>query len=145
MSEHSADSLSRSFWLISIAALLWNALGVMAFIMQVTMSDEAMAALPEAERMLYENVPAWVTAVFAIAVFAGALGSLLLLMRNALAVPVFALSFAAIVVQMFHNLFIADTVSVMGAPAATLPILVIVIALFLLWYSQTARKKGWLR
>jgi hypothetical protein len=145
MSEQSVDSLSRSFWIIGVAALLWNALGVMTYVMQVTMSDEALGALPETERMLYENIPAWVTAAFATAVFAGTIGSLLLLLRKAVAVPVFILSLVAIVVQMFHNLFIADTVNVMGAPAVAFPVLVIVIAVFLVWYSQTAKKKGWLR
>lgn len=144
MSEQSIDRLSRSFWIISIAALLWNALGVIAYVMQVTMSDEALAALPEPERMLRESIPAWATAAFATAVFSGAIGSLLLLLRKAVAVPVFILSLAAIVVQMFHNLFIADTVNVMGAPAVAFPVLVIVIAVFLVWYSQTAKKKGWL-
>jgi hypothetical protein len=145
MSEESVGNPPRSFWLISIVALLWNLLGVMAYLMQVTISEEALAAMPEAERMLYENIPAWAMAAFAIAVFAGALGSLLLLLRKGVAVPVFVLSLAAIVVQMFHNLFIADTVEVMGTPAVAFPLIVIVIAVFLAWYSQTARRKGWLR
>ena len=44
----------RPKWFTPIAWLLfvWNLLGLMAFVMQVTMSPEQLAALPEAERVL---------------------------------------------------------------------------------------------
>jgi hypothetical protein len=144
MSEEFAGKPPRSSRVISIVALLWNLVGVMAYVAQVTMTGEDLAALPEAERMLYENVPAWATAAFAVAVFAGALGSLLLVLRKAWAVPLLILSLVAILVQMFHNLFLADTVAVMGTAAVAFPILVIVIAVFLAWYAQTAKRKHWL-
>lgn len=145
MSEDPIGRPPRSFWIVSSIALLWNFVGVMGYLGHVTTTDEALAALPEAERMLYLGTPSWVVAAFAIAVFAGMLGCLLLLGRRTLAVPVLMLSLAAIVVQMFHNFFMSDAVNVMGAPAVALPVLVIVIAVFLLWYAQTAKNKGWLR
>ena len=68
MSEEFTNNLPRSFYLISGFALLWNLLGVMAYVGQVTMSEEVLNSLPEAQRLLYETVPAWATAGFAIAV-----------------------------------------------------------------------------
>lgn len=35
------------FWVVSVIALIWNAIGAMAYIAQVTMSPEAIQALPE--------------------------------------------------------------------------------------------------
>ena len=61
MSEKVQDAIPRSFWIISGVALVWNLLGVAAFVMQVTMTEDALMKLPEAERMLYENIPAWAT------------------------------------------------------------------------------------
>tara|TARA_B100000795_G_C22720086_1_gene407055 strand:+ start:310 stop:471 length:162 start_codon:yes stop_codon:yes gene_type:complete len=49
------------------------------------MTDEAKALLTEAEKALYDNVPIWVTAAFAIAVFGGVLASIALLMRKQIA------------------------------------------------------------
>ena len=49
--------IPRSFMLISAGALVWNLLGVAAYISQVTMSEAALAALPEGERLLYETIP----------------------------------------------------------------------------------------
>ena len=71
MSE-STNKPSVGFWIIGVIALIWNLMGVFAYITQVNMTDEVIAALPDAERALYENVPAWVTGAFAIAVFGGA-------------------------------------------------------------------------
>ena len=132
----------RAFWIVSIVALLWNLAGVAAYLMQVTMSPEALAALSEAEQALYADIPAWATGAYAIAVFAGTLGSILLLMRKALALPVFVVSLVGILVQMGQALFMTDVLAVRGATAAIGPVAIIVIAVFLVWYSDNAKKKG---
>ncbi|VAW11040.1 hypothetical protein MNBD_BACTEROID03-2112 [hydrothermal vent metagenome] len=87
------------FWIVSVLALLWNLLGVMAYLAQVNMTDETLAALPEAERALYENQPIWATMAFAIAVWGGALGSLALLLRKRWARAVLLISLIGIIVQ----------------------------------------------
>ena len=135
----------RSFWIISILALVWNLLGVASYLMTVKMSPDALAAMPEAERALYQNVPAWVTSSFAIAVFGGTLACILLLMRKRLASTLFLVSLLAILVQMGHAFFMTSMLAVRGAVGAALPLSVIVAALFLLWYSRGAQSRGWLR
>ena len=62
------------FWILSAVMLVWNLMGVMAYIAQVTMSPEALAALPVAEQNLHANTPAWANGAFAIAVWGGAAG-----------------------------------------------------------------------
>ena len=142
MSEESNNNPPRFFYLISGFALVWNLLGVGAYVSQVTMSPDALSALPEAERMLYENVPVWATAAFAIAVNGGALGCLLLILRKAIATPVLIASLAGVVVQMYHSLFIADSIEVYGPGGAIMPILVVVIGAYLIWFSIDAKNKG---
>lgn len=132
------------FWIIGVAALVWNGLGVMSYIGQAYMTDEVKAALPEAERALYENVPTWVTAAFAIAVFGGLLGSAFLLMRKKLARPMFLLSLIAIIAQMSYNLFMSKAAEVYGPGGVVMPIMVIIIGVFLLMYSKKTIAKGWL-
>ncbi len=144
MSEDAIGGPPRSFYVISGVALAWNLLGVMAYIMQVTMSQEALNALPDAERMLYENAPSWAIAAFAIAVNGGALGALLLLLRKALAFPVLIASLVGVIVQMYHSLFIANSIEVYGPGGLIMPIMVVVISVFLVWYSRDAKGKGWI-
>ena len=82
MSETSNNKAPTWFMVVAGILLVWNLLGVMAYLMQVTMSPEIVAALPDAQRQLYENTPKWATAAFAIAVNGGALGCLLLLLKR---------------------------------------------------------------
>lgn len=133
------------FYAAAVVALLWNLMGVAAFIGHATMSDEAIAALPEAERALYETVPIWATAAFAVAVFGGALGSLLLLLRRKLAEPVLIASLAGILVQFVHSFFIAKSMAVYGPGSIIMPVMVILIGVALVWFAQKAGKAGWLR
>ncbi|WP_425658568.1 hypothetical protein [Tenacibaculum ascidiaceicola] len=132
------------FWIIGVAALVWNGLGVMQYLGMAYMTDEVKAALPEAERALYDNIPSWVTAAFAIAVFGGLIGSAFLLMRKKLARPMFLISLIAIIVQMSYNLFMSRVAEVYGPGSVIMPIMVIVIGVFLLMYSKKTIAKGWL-
>lgn len=132
------------FWIVSIVALIWNLMGAMAYVMQAMMTEEALNALPEAERALYENVPAWVTAAFAIAVWGGTLASVLLLMRKGLAYIVFIVSFIGIAVQMVYNLGMSKAAEVYGPGGMVMPIMVIVFGLLLIWFAKSGKTKGWL-
>jgi len=133
-----------SFWIIGIIALIWNLMGVFAYITQVNMTPEIIAALPEAEQALYENVPAWVMGVFAIAVFGGSLGCILLLLRKKIATPVFIISLIGIIAQMVYNFGMSKAAEVYGPVGMVMPAMVVLIAIFLVWYSKQATAKGWL-
>lgn len=143
MSEGSTSKPPTSFYIISGAALVWNLLGVMAYVMQVTMTQEAMSALPEAERILLEDAPVWATSAFAIAVNGGALGCLLLLLRQSWSFPVLVASLAGVVVQMYHSIFLANSIEVYGPGGMIMPAMIVVISIFLVWYSKGAKEKGW--
>ena len=128
------------FWIISIVALLWNIMGVIAYLSQAYITDEALTLLPEAEQAWYNNVPAWVTAAFAIAVFAGTLGSIALLLCKKWAVTLFVMSLIGVVVQSIYSFFIQNYVEITGIKAV-MPTVVILIALFLVWYSNKLSKQ----
>ena len=133
------------FWIVSAIALVWNLMGVMAYITQVTMSPEALQALPEGERALYTNVPSWATGAFAIAVWGGVAGSILLLLRRKLTMALLVLSFAGIVVQLSHSLFISNSIVVYGPGGLIMPIMVFGIGAYLIIFSRKASTNGWLK
>ena len=135
---------AKSFWIICIIALLWNLMGLMTFFMEVFISPQALADLPEAERALYENTPVWIHLVFAIAVFGGTLGCVLLLMKNKLSIPFFVISLMAVLIQMTYWLFINDALEVHGPTSVVMPLLVISVAVFLAWYSSYVKAKWWI-
>lgn len=117
-------------------------MGVAAYLMSVTLSPEAVAAMSEADQELYNQMPAWVTGAYAIAVFGGTLGCVFLLMRKSWAVPVFIVSLVAIVVQMGYSLFLTPVLEVRGGAAAILPVLVTLVGIYLVWFASQSRKEG---
>jgi hypothetical protein len=131
-----------SFWIISTLALIWNLMGVMAFSMDIMMSDEALSALPEAERLLYETNPAWSKLVYGVAVFGGTLGSIFLLMKNGSAKRVFIVSFIAIIIQMGYSLLFTNALDVYGVAGTIMPATVTLIGGFLIWYSGKCKSSG---
>ncbi len=119
-------------------------MGAVQYFILVTMTDTAIAELPVAEQALYTDIPLWATSALAIAVFGGLLGCAGLLMRKKWARPLFIASLVGVVVQMFNWLVLSDTVDVYGAGSIVMPVVVIVIAGFLIWFAGTSTSKGWL-
>ena len=128
------------FWIIAVVALLWNGLGVMAYLAQAFMTDEMIAALPEEQQaeFLVEH-PSWYTAAFALAVFCGALGGLALLLRKKWAFMLFVISFIAATIQHVYLFATIEGISLV------MPIMIIVVCAFLVWFTKSSTAKGWLK
>jgi hypothetical protein len=141
----SEDTIKAPTWFTVVAAVLlvWNLLGVMAYIGQVTMSPEALTALPEAQRQLYATTPAWATAAFAVAVNGGALGCVLLLLKKSLALVVLQLSLLGVLAQMYHAFFMSNSFEVFGPGGTVMPVMVVVIAIYLISLAAKAKARRW--
>jgi hypothetical protein len=144
MSEETSNKKPVWFWIVGWGALLWNLMGVFAYIMQVTMSPEMMATMPEAQREILENTPAWATGAFALAVFGGAFGSLLLLLKKKWAFELFVISLIGVTVQMYHSLFLSNSIEVYGPGGAVMPIMVVLFGIGLIWMAKHSISKGWI-
>ncbi len=123
-----------SFWIIAGLGLVWNLMGCLNFIAQ--MNAETVDQMPELYQLIIKTRPTWATAAFGVAVFAGATGCILVLLRRRAAVQVLMASMVGIVLTM------AQTVSVVGVSPSTL--LAVLIGGALLWYSSIAARAGWL-
>lgn len=144
MNEETKKPLPGWFKVVAGIALVWNLLGVMAYLQQSFMSPEALAALPEAQRALLEATPSWAHAAFAISVHGGALGCLALLLRKNLAFPLLVLSLLAVIVQMIYSFFISNSFEVFGPGGMIMPVMVIVIAIYLVFLAKKAKENGWI-
>jgi len=133
------------FYIVSVIALLWNLLGAAAYLNQAFMTEEIKAALPESQRLLMESIPAWVTASFAVAVWAGVLGCIFLVLRKKWARPILVLSVLGAIVQNSYYFFATDASELFGAfQVIVMPVLVIVIGLLLVVLARHAIAKAWL-
>ncbi|TYA58969.1 hypothetical protein [Formosa maritima] len=144
MNDISTNKPPVWFWIVAVVALVWNLMGVMAYIGQAFMTEAELNALPEAEQALYANVPAWATAAFAIAVFGGAIACIALLLRKKIAKTLFLISLIGIIVQMIYNLFISEAMDVYGPGSMVMPLMVIVIGVYLILFSNKSIAKNWI-
>jgi CHASE2 domain-containing sensor protein len=135
---------SNLFWVISSIALVWNLMGVFNYLDQAFMTDKILETLPKEQQILYQDVSAWVTAAFAIAVFSGTLGSLLLLLKKKIASTFFIISFLGIIGQMSYGLLIDQNFDSYGPMGIAMPIIIIAFGGYLIWYSRKANEHRWL-
>ena len=140
MNEKGNTSPHWSFWVIGAIALIWGGGGVANYFVQ--MNPEMLEAYRASERALIESRPAWATAGFAAAVFGGAVGSLLLLLRRSESLFLFIGSALGVVVTMAHAL--SSGVAFSGGELAGITAMPLVVAGFMVWYTLYAKKCGWL-
>ena len=137
MNNKSANKIHWSFWLISVLALIWNLMGCINYIMQ--MDPYSVAIYPEAARALVESRPAWATGAFAIAVFGGALGAILLLFRKSAAYYMFIASLLGVIVTLIHTFSVEVSTGIVVGSLMSL-----IVGAILVWYSKYAIKQNWI-
>ncbi len=142
---NTTNKVPTIFWIISGVALLWNAMGAYVYIGQVMMTPETLSQMSEARQALFNATPSWVTGAFAIAVWAGVLGCILLLLRKKLAIPVLIASLVGSLAQNAFFLTQSGIISEFGVMEGVLaPLLVLIVGIFLIWYARSSAAKGWL-
>ena len=134
-------------WLIGIVALLWNLIGAADYTMTRYGGEEYMlgAGMDAAGVAWIESAPAWATAGWALGVWGGVAGSLLLLLRSRFAVWAFALSLVGVLVMTAYAMANPYPASMTSTGATVFEWTIKVIALLLLLYAWAMRKRGVLR
>lgn len=133
---------SNSYWVIVFIALVWNLIGVFFYLQLAYMTSEELGLLPNAQQLLLENTPAWVTAAFALSVFGGTLGCILLLMRKKIATFIFIISLISIIARMSFYFIIKNAAEVYAPEDMLMSALVLLFAIFLVWYSKKMESNG---
>jgi hypothetical protein len=129
---------------VAIVALLWNLIGCAAYLGDVMTTPEQVAQMPPAQQALYNSRPAWAVAATAVAVWAGALGCIGLILRKRWARPVLDASLAGVVVQDVAIFLMSDAAAITGSAVYVLQTLVLVIAIALVLLARRASERGWL-
>lgn len=135
-------------WLVGVLALLWNGFGGYDFIMTTTQGEKYFRASGFDQAMIdyFNAMPMWMYVPWTLGVWGAVLGSILLLMRNRLAAPLFGLSLLGAVGSLVYGLMnpmppLPEAMAMMKY----MPWGIVAIAAFLAWYAWTMGKKGVLR
>ncbi|SFD08425.1 hypothetical protein [Algibacter pectinivorans] len=126
------------FWIISIIALVWNALGVDGYLGQAYNTERYRNSFTPEQLEIAANAPSWTMGAFAIAVFTGVLGAIFLLLRKKIATTFWLISLIAVLLQMGYALVTGEAASV------AMVLIIIVFAIAFLVFSRFAASKHWI-
>jgi hypothetical protein len=136
------------YWIICVLGVLWSCGGAYDYLMTRTKNADYMSEFPPELIDYFYNMPLLLDVTWALAVWGGLLGWLLMLLRKNWAVPAFAVSLAAMVVNFGYMAFdggLALQGEYMGPTAHIFTALIVLLGVFGLWYARRAKASGILR
>ena len=142
-SENNIGTTPKHLWVVGVFALLWSAMGAMDYVMTQTGNEEYMSSFTAEQLAFFYGMPAWADATWAIAVWGGVLGALLLLFRQRYAVWVFLASLVSMVITTFQNYALSNGMEIMGdafALAFNAAIFLLALAFYLYARAMLERK-----
>ncbi len=146
MSEESNTKPGTAFWVIGGLLAVWNLSGLYQYYTFSTLTPEMLQAGGyTAEQMAHIlDTPLWAHSAYAIAVNAGVLGVIFLLLRKAWAIPMFVISLIGALLQFADAYLLRGGLELFERVWLVIPMLVILICVFEIWYSMQTKKRGWL-
>lgn len=134
------------FRIVAILLVLWGLMGCYACYAQLVRGPDAWGpGITDWDRAFYAALPVWYNAVYIVAVGCGAAGAIALLLRSAMAVPLFLLSVVAIVVMFGWTFVATDLIAHKGVVVATgFPLFILALGLFQFWLARRARRRRWI-
>lgn len=122
---------------IAVLFLLWNLIGISMFVMQWTQDLTELAKVDPYQAKTFADMPGWAWAVYCIAVVAGTLGALCLVLRRKAAVVLAGIEVIAVLIQFGYTFGGTDLIAERGlATTAPLPAVIILIAVLQFFYAR---------
>src|SRR5918993_2748790 len=130
------------YWPLALACLLFESAGAYLFANSLTLDP---ATLPLDQRAIFVATPQWMTIAWAIAIGAGLLGAIGLVMRRRFAEPLLLASLIAVAVQ-FSGLFLVTQLRELTPEGHLVVPVVILLFAYGFWQAaKLARRRGLLR
>jgi hypothetical protein len=129
---------------LAVVALLWNLAGLAAVLADLRLTEADIAALPPPQQALYHARPMWSVLGSVLAVAAGSLGSLGLVLRKRWALPVLYASLAGILCQDLGFFVVARVAGPIGAVPVVLQSVVLLIGIGLVLLARRAMRRKWI-
>ncbi len=129
-------------WVIGVAAVLWYVSG--AYTIFMAQAGMLRGISPD-ESAYYAAQPFWFRAVTDVATLSAIVGSVLLLMRDGKAARAFVLSLAAILITHAYDIAMGSSRSFANQGAMVVNLIILVVAVLIMLYASSMKKKGVLR
>lgn len=140
--RYAPQPLAKWYWLAAIASLLFMASGCWMYLTTVTVDP---ATLPLDQRNLIEAEPTWMVAAFAVGVWVGLVGTLILLARKKIAVPLLLVSLIATVVNFLPYAVLPQVRDLVTTNDIAVAVVVVLLTGTIYSFARHSRQRGWLR
>ena len=143
MSVTQTKNVGALFWILGVLFLLWNGFGCYIYYISHTISDAQYAeAYGEALTAIRDDYRTWSVAAYAIAVWGGLLAAILYLLKKRWAAPLFVISLIAAVISFIWGFTNADYKSAAGGNFWVMPLIVVILGCFEVWWSRKKSADG---
>ena len=129
------------YWLVAVGALLFEGAGAYLFANSLTLDP---ATLPLDQRAVFDATPQWMTIAWAVAIGAGLVGAIGLLLRRRFAEPLLLVSLLALAAQLAGLFLVRQLRELTPEDHLVVPIVILLFAYAFWQTSKLARRKGWL-
>lgn len=134
-------------WVVGLLSLLWNGFGAYLYVMTQTQGAEFLRSMGSSQASIdwQASMPAWMNALWAIGVWGGVLGAVLLLVRRRWAMHAFLASLLAMLVSLVASLTLFDGMEIYTSSELIQTAVVTFLAIGFLIYARAMTKRGVLR
>ncbi|MEO7655693.1 MAG: hypothetical protein ABIS23_08415 [Sphingomicrobium sp.] len=134
--------LAGWYWVGAAGAFLFMALGCFAYVMHVAVDP---ATLPPDQRNALLAEPTWVTGAYAVTVWSGLAGAVLLLLRRKAAEGVLLGSLLAMVVWAVGMAAVAPLREALSLNDWVVVFVILAVTWTIYWFARHSRQREWLR
>ena len=100
--------------------------------------------MPLDQRAAFEAEPIWVTGAYAVAVWVGLAGTILLVMKKKLSVPALLVSLVAVLIWLAGLILVTPLRENMSANDLLVAIVVTALTWTVFWFARHSGQRGWL-
>ena len=138
MAADNTGKLPTSFWVIAVLGLMWNSFGAYLYMTARLDPQTALDGASPAMREYFANQPIWANIGYGLGIWGSFFGSVAMVLRKKLAVPLFLASLIGAIVS-----HIAQAMA--GVIPIGLAVTIMAIIAFLWWYCRRCVEQGLLR
>lgn len=131
-------------WVVGIVGVLWGAMGCYDYLMTQTGNEEYLKQFSAEQIAFFESFPVWISALWAVAVWGGLAGAVLILLGRAIAAPVLFAAMISVLIVFAYN-FMSDIRPPMSMVEMIFTFVIIGVAIFMWFYSRAMSKSGVLK
>lgn len=129
------------YMIAAVGSLLFMSFGCVLYLMHMLADPSTM---PVDQRAAYEAEPAWVIGAYALSMWVGLAGAVLLLLKKKLAEPFLALALVGALVWLSGSIGVTKLRETMSATDLLVVIVMVALTWTIFWFARHSRQRGWI-